>query len=147
MTFNPAEISLWSTLHDGTLEAVESDVQAKTVTLRFDVLYVRDFHLFHESTRFIVKIAGIRPDSSTDIGRFSHADLEVSNATLISSATGQTLRLGLLGGHQGYEEIIFDGQGITFHIGELSVHPQELVALGEAYWEAWAKKRPPSSLG
>jgi hypothetical protein len=54
------ELSLWSTLHDGDLAAIESDLLARTLTLRFDVGYVRDFHKFSEETRFVVVVSGVQ---------------------------------------------------------------------------------------
>jgi hypothetical protein len=52
--------SLWGTLHDGYLEAVESDRLARTVTLRFDVDYVRDFHHLPEGARFTIVLSGVQ---------------------------------------------------------------------------------------
>lgn len=54
------ELSLWSTLHDGDLAAIESDLLARTLTLRFDIGYVRDFHKLSEETRFVVIISGVQ---------------------------------------------------------------------------------------
>lgn len=54
------ELSLWSTLHDGDLIAIESDLLARTLTLRFDVGYVRDFHNLSEETRFVVTVSGVQ---------------------------------------------------------------------------------------
>jgi hypothetical protein len=54
------ELSLWSTLHDGDLAAIESDLLARALTLRFDVGYVRDFHKFSEETRFVVAVGGVQ---------------------------------------------------------------------------------------
>ena len=54
------ELSLWSTLHDGDLTAIESDLLARTLTLRFDVGYVRDFHNLPEETRFVVIVGGVQ---------------------------------------------------------------------------------------
>jgi hypothetical protein len=53
-------LSLWDTLHDGDLLAIESDLLACTVTLRFDVHYVRDFHHLPEPTRFVLVVNGVR---------------------------------------------------------------------------------------
>ena len=55
-----AELSLWSSLHDGDLNAVESDLLARTLTLRFDVGYVRDFHSLPEETMFVVTVSGVQ---------------------------------------------------------------------------------------
>ncbi|MGO9097370.1 MAG: hypothetical protein ACLQGV_19385 [Bryobacteraceae bacterium] len=55
-----ATLSLWHTLHDGNLMAIKSDLLARTVTLRFDADYVRDFHHLPEQTRFVIKVIGVR---------------------------------------------------------------------------------------
>lgn len=54
------EFSLWSTLHDGDLTAIESDLMARTLLLRFDVGYVRDFHNFSEDTPFVILVIGVQ---------------------------------------------------------------------------------------
>ena len=54
------ELSLWSTLHDGDLTAIESDLLARSLTLRFDVGYVRDFHNLPEETKFVVIVSGVQ---------------------------------------------------------------------------------------
>lgn len=53
------ESSLRSTLHDGDLVAIDSDLLARTLTLRFDVGYVRDFHNLSEGTQFTVRVSGV----------------------------------------------------------------------------------------
>jgi hypothetical protein len=53
-------LSLWSTLHDGDLTAIESDLLARTLTLRFDVGYVRDFHNVSEESLFVVTVKGVQ---------------------------------------------------------------------------------------
>lgn len=53
-------LSLWSTLHDGDLTAIESDLLARTVALRFDVGYVEHFHNLPEETRFVVMLSGVQ---------------------------------------------------------------------------------------
>jgi hypothetical protein len=53
-------LSLWDTLHDGDLLIVESDLLARTLTLRFDVDYVRDFHHLPEQTRFVIRVSGVQ---------------------------------------------------------------------------------------
>lgn len=52
-------LGLSSTLHDGHLLAVESDLLARTVTLKFDVAYVRAFHKLPEQTEFVLTITGV----------------------------------------------------------------------------------------
>lgn len=54
------EFSLWSTLHDGDLTAIESDLMARTLSLRFDVGYVRDFHNLSVDTRFVIVVGGVQ---------------------------------------------------------------------------------------
>ena len=54
------ELSLWSTLHDGDLIAIESDLLARTLTLRFDVGYVRNFHRLPEDARFEIIVDGVQ---------------------------------------------------------------------------------------
>ncbi len=51
--------SLWDALHDGDLLSIESDLLARTVTLRFDVDYVRDFHHLPEGTQFVIIVNGV----------------------------------------------------------------------------------------
>jgi hypothetical protein len=53
------ELSLWCTLHDGDLTSIDSDLLARTLTLRFDVGYVRDFHNLSEETVFTVNVGGV----------------------------------------------------------------------------------------
>ena len=54
------EFSLWSTLHDGDLTAIESDRMARTLSLQFDVGYVREFHNLSEDTRFVIVVSGVQ---------------------------------------------------------------------------------------
>ena len=54
------ELSLWSTLHDGDLAAIESDLLVRTLTLRFEVGYVKNFHKLPEETRFVVIVSGVQ---------------------------------------------------------------------------------------
>lgn len=54
------ELSLWNTLHDGDLNAIESDLLERTLTLRFDVAYVRNFHNLSEDTRFGIIVSGVQ---------------------------------------------------------------------------------------
>ncbi|MGD0347750.1 MAG: hypothetical protein ABSA85_13395 [Terracidiphilus sp.] len=55
-----SELSLWSTLHDGDLIAIESDLLARTLTLRFDVGYVRSYRKLIDETRFVVAVGGVQ---------------------------------------------------------------------------------------
>lgn len=52
--------SLWDSLHDGDLLAIESDLLARSLTLCFDVGYVRDFHKLPDETRFVLKLNGVQ---------------------------------------------------------------------------------------
>jgi hypothetical protein len=172
--------SLWDTLHDGDLLAIESDLLACTVTLRFDVRYVRDFHHLPEPTQFVIVVNGVRSvrsfrtvswpggytipqgmsraqqeaaiaeyqrkcreesQSWADLERLISDGLEVSNATLGRGSDVVALQLGLLVGGDSYVDAYIRGEGITFYIGEKQVTPEEFVALGEAYWEAFASRR------
>jgi len=54
------ELSLWSTLHDGDLIAIESDLLVRTLTLRFDVGYVKDFHNLPDENQFVVIVSGVQ---------------------------------------------------------------------------------------
>jgi hypothetical protein len=178
---NPHTFSLWETLHDGDLLAIESDLLARTVTLRFDVGYVRDFHHLPEDTRFVTVFKGVQSvrsfqtapgpggwsipqgasnaQQSTIIAEYQRRcreesqswndlersatdpfGLEVSTATLCRGSNVVALQLGLLTAKSSYVEAYIRGEAIEFYIGERQVTPEEFVALGEAYWEAFAKR-------
>jgi hypothetical protein len=176
------KLNLWDTLHDGDLMAIESDLLARTVTLRFDVAYVRDFHHLPEDTRFNIVVQGVqsvrsvrsvpwpggcslppgmpnaeretviheyhrkwREESQSweDFERLT-ADpfgLEVSNATLGRGPDVVALQLGLLVAKNSYVEAYIRGEDITFFVGEKQVTPEEFVEFGEAYWNAFARKK------
>jgi Cysteine-rich CPCC len=175
-----ATLSLWETLHDGDLLAVESDLLARTVTLKFDVMYVRDFHKLSEQTRFAAAMSGVqsvrsvrsvpwpggfllpqrasREEESTLIAECQSKcreesqswsefesligdGLEVSNAILASGSNGVALELGLLAGDGHYVEARIRGEAIAFFVGEQAVTPEEFVGLGQAYWDAFAKRK------
>jgi hypothetical protein len=172
-------LSLWDPLHDGDLLSIESDLLARTVTLRFDVGYVRDFHHLSEQTRFVVVVNGVRSvrslrgvpwpggcsipqgmpnaeqetliaeyhsrwreesQSWSDFEALVSDGLEVSDATLGHSSDVVALQLGLLVANEAYVEAFIRGEGIAIYIGEKQVTPEEFVAFGEAYWDAFAKK-------
>jgi hypothetical protein len=174
-------LSLWDALHDGDLVAVESDLLARTVTLRFDVDYVRDFHNLPEHTQFVMVAEGVqsvrsvrnvswpggcsnlqgisREEQSALISEYhrkwreesqSWSDferltgepfgLQVSNAALGRGAKAVALHLGLLVAGDSYVEAYIRGEGMAFYIGETQATPEEFLALGEAYWEAFAKR-------
>ncbi len=63
------EFSIWSTLHDGDLTAIESDRMARTLSLRFDVGYIRDFHNLPEDARFVIVISGVSPSARSAVFR------------------------------------------------------------------------------
>jgi len=174
-------LSLWDTLHDGDLLAVESDLLARTVTLRFDVGYVRDFHHLPEHTQFIIAVKGVQsvrsvrsapwpggcpippgtPNAQQSIliteyhrkwreesqswSDFEHLTrdpfgLEVSTASLGLGSDVVALQLGLLVARHSYVEAYIRGEGIAFYIGEKLATPEEFVAFGGAYWEAFARR-------
>lgn len=174
------QLSLWSTLHDGDLTTVESDLLERTLTLRFDVGYVRDFHNLSKESRIVVIVSGVQSVRSSrsvpwpggcstpaglpyeqqeaivaeyhsnwreeslswaDFERLTGSGLEVSSAELGQRSDGVALRLGLLVGGDNYVEAFVRGREITFSVGERKLTPQEFVELGEAYWEARAKRR------
>jgi len=171
-------VSLWDALHDGDVLSIESDQLARTVTLRFDVFYVRDFHRLPEETRFAIIVVGVQSAralhsvpwpggcqippgaandqqsiiiaeyhrkwreeslSWTDFERLNKDDFQVGNATLGRSPDVVTLQLGFLAGDD-YITAYVRGEGATFHIGENEVTIEEFLALGEAYWNAFAKR-------
>ena len=176
-------LSLWDTLHDGDLLAIESDLLARSVTFRFDVGYVRDFHHLPEEAQFVIVVTGVQSMRSLHSvpwpGGFScppetpnaqreqliaeyhqkwreesqswaefegliSEGLEVSNATLGRGSNAVALQLGLLVGRDDFVEAYIRGEGITFYIGERNVAPEEFVAAGAAYWDAFAKKSNPN---
>ena len=173
------QLSLWSTLHDGDLTAIESDLMARTLTLVFNVDYVKDFHNLSEETRFVVIVSGVQsvrslksvpwpggcsiPDATpyeqqqaivaeyqskwreeslswADFEKLINDGLEVSSASLGQGSDSIALHLGLLVGGDSYVEAYIRGEEITFSIGERQLTPQQFVEMGEAYWEAFAKK-------
>jgi hypothetical protein len=175
---NPT-FSLWDTLHDGDLLAIQSDLLARTVTLRFDVDYVRNFHQLPEQTRFVIVVSGVQSvrslrsiswpggcsipqgtpndqrstliaeyhrkwreesQSWNDFERLTEDGLEVLNATL-GRGSNVALQLGLMVGHDSYVKAYIRGEEIAFYVGDKQVTPEEFVKVGEAYWEAFAKKR------
>jgi hypothetical protein len=174
------ELSLWSTLHDGDLAQIESDLMARTLTLRFDVGYVRNFHNLPNETRFVIFVNGVqsvrafrsvawpggcsippktpyeqqqaivseyqrkwREESLSwnDFEQLTHNGVEVSSAILSQGSEGIALRFGLMVGSDSYVNAFIRGEEVTFSIGERQLMPQEFVALGEAYWEAFANRR------
>src|SRR5262249_50862472 len=52
--------SLWTCLHDARLESVRSERLERSVTLSFDVWYIRDHHQLPEDLRFRFCLAGVR---------------------------------------------------------------------------------------
>lgn len=173
-------LSLWHVLHDGDLLAVESDLLDRTVTLQFDVGYLRDFHHLPENTRFTIVVCGVQSvralhsvpwpggcaasnemtnaernlriseyhskwreesQSWTEFERLAKGDdIEVSNATLVGSSDIVALKLGLLVSGESYCEAYIRGEGVACYIGETQVSPEEFIATGEAYWNAFAEK-------
>jgi len=171
--------SLWDALHDSDLLAIESDLLARTVALRFDVAYVRDFHQLPKHTRFGIVVDGVRSvrllrsvpwpgkffvpqgasreqelaliaeyhrkwreesQSWSDLERLTSEGLEVSNATLARGPGVVALQLVLVAANDSYVEAYIRGEEIAFHVGETQATQEEFLGLGEAYWEAFAKK-------
>jgi len=178
---NTPTLNLWSTLHDGSLLAVKSDLLARTVTLGFDVGYVRNFHRLPEETRFVITVTGVesaralrnvpwpggcsiregmsrieeeaviaeyqrkwREESQSwaEFEQMTGDGIEVSSAVLGRGSEAVALHLGLLVGvGSSYVDVYIRGQGIVFQIDERGVTPEEFVAIGEAYWHAFAKRK------
>lgn len=152
-------VSLWDALHDGDVLSIESDQLARTVTLRFDVFYVRSARALHSvpwpggcqippgaaNDQQSIIIAEYHRKwreeslSWTDFERLNKDDFQVGNATLGRSPDVVTLQLGFLAGDD-YITAYVRGEGATFHIGENEVTIEEFLALGEAYWNAFAKR-------
>jgi hypothetical protein len=176
---NIETISLWDALHDGDLLSIESDLLARTVTLRFDVGYVKDFHHFPKEIRFVIIVNGVQSvrsirsvpwpggcpippgtpneQQSVIISEYHRKwreesqswalfeqlvgdGLEVSNATIGQGSNVVALQLGLLAGGDSYVEAYIRGEEARFHVGKKRVTLEEFVALGEAYWNAFAEK-------
>ena len=53
-------VSLWDTLHDGELTSIQSDLLARTVTLQFDVPFVREFNQLPEEAGFWLILQGVQ---------------------------------------------------------------------------------------
>ena len=79
--------------------------------------------------------------SWAEFERLTDKGLEVSTATLGRGSDAAALRLGLLVAGESYVEACIRGAEITFYVGERQATPEEFVALGEAYWDAFAKGR------
>jgi hypothetical protein len=172
-------LSLWDALHDGDLLSIGSDLLVRTVTLRFDVDYVRDFHHLPEGTQFVIIVNGVQSvrslrsipwpggcpippgtpneqqsliiseyqrkcreesQSWNDFEQLTSNGLTVLNATLGRGSDVVALQLGLIVGGDDYVEAYIRGDGTTFHVGEKLVTLEEFLALGEAYWNAFAER-------
>ena len=57
---NSEEVSLWECLHDGHVEAVSSDPMARTLAIRMDVSFHREFHGLPADTRLKIIGEGVR---------------------------------------------------------------------------------------
>jgi hypothetical protein len=175
-----SSFSLWDALHDGDVLAIESDLLARSVTMRFDVGYVRKFYQLSEQTQFVMAVRGVQSvrslrsvpwpgefsipqgvsreqesvliseyqrkwreesQSWSALERLTTDGLEVSNATLIRGSNVVALRLVLLVADGAYVEAYIRGDRIDYYIGEKQVTLDEFVALGEAYWQAFASGR------
>lgn len=177
-------VSLWDTLHDGDVLAIESDLLARSLTIVFQVGYVSRFQKLPDETRFVLKFSGVRsvqclksaswpgeftvpPGTSRederkliddyhskwreesfawgDLERTTGAGLEVSNALLATADAFVALQLGLLVGDGSYVDAFIRAERIDFFVGEDSVTLGAFSSLGEAYWEAFANRKPSGS--
>ncbi len=174
------ELSLWSTLHDGDLLTVESDLLASTVKLKFAVEYVRTFHQLPEGTQFDLIITGVesvrlvgtvkwpgefcipkglsRDEESKlvadyqskwrdeslpwrDFEAMTTQGVEVLNASLARGDNTLALQIGVISERDSYFEAFIRGRAINFSVGDRPVTAEEFVALGEAYWTAFANRK------
>ncbi|HKT24311.1 MAG TPA: hypothetical protein VJR04_06890 [Terriglobales bacterium] len=55
-----AATSLWDSIHDGELRGIESDLLARTLTVRFEVPYIRSFHNLPSDLIFSFKLQGVQ---------------------------------------------------------------------------------------
>ena len=53
------DVSLWTCLHDGSLESIASDPMARSLTFVFDVPYIWEFHKHPESSRFHLALGNV----------------------------------------------------------------------------------------
>ena len=179
-------LSLWDSLHDGHLLKIGSDLLARTVTLNFDVPYVRKFHKLSEQTEFVLMVTGVesvrllgsarwpgqfcipkgvsrdeesklvadfhakwREESRSwgDFEAMMSSGVELLDATLARGTDTVALQLGVMSECDSYLQAFIRGSGIDFLVGDRQVTPEEFIALGEAYWAAFANRKvsPPSS--
>lgn len=52
--------SLWESVHDGGLQSIQSDAMGRTLTLRFDVPYIRSFHGLADDVVFAFHLEGVQ---------------------------------------------------------------------------------------
>lgn len=55
-----AEVSLWTCLHDGELQAIFSDLRTQTVTVTVHVPHIGGNYGIPEDVRFLITIGGVR---------------------------------------------------------------------------------------
>ena len=159
--------SLWSCLHDGYLSSSRSDLAGQSLVLEFDVHYLREHHGLPENCRFEFDFAGVQSvrasaylrSTAAQLGHgvepgrvesmswaaleaaLPDAPLDVYNAQLVQTDGGVALRIeGVLDGNDWCELVV--------RASRLSVHRSdgecfnlsELIGLGDAYWEAFARR-------
>jgi hypothetical protein len=54
------ETSLWRSVHDGNLQSIKSDLLARTLTVRFEVPYLRSFHSLPDDLGFAFVLQGVQ---------------------------------------------------------------------------------------
>jgi hypothetical protein len=179
-------LSLWNTLHDGDLLAVESDLLARTVTLKFAVGYLRTFHQLPEQTEFVLTITGVesvrligsvkwpeefrvpkglsREEESKLVADYqanwreeslpwsnfeamATSGAEVLNATLALGDNALALQIGVMSERDSYFEAFIRGRAVSFSVADKTMTSEEFLALGEAYWTAFANRKVTSPSG
>lgn len=76
-----------------------------------------------------------------DFERLIANDSEVSTATLVRGTNAVALQFGFLVQRDSYVEAYIRGEAINCSVGEKHVIPEEFIAFGEAYWNAFAARR------
>jgi hypothetical protein len=179
-------VSLWDSLHDGSLESLSSDALDRSMTVVVDVPYLWSFHSLPDTARFRLILEGVSevealrfvawpgdlviPEGSSwedseairaryfekgrlesvewqDVaGRLLKTDeYEISQATITirgHNATMLTLQLSNYDRND-YPKIRITAERVRFFLGsERELSRPEFLNLGEAYWRAFAERRP-----
>ncbi len=179
-------ISLWDSLHDGSLESLSSDTLDRSITLVVDVPYLWSFHSFPSTARFRLILEGVSevqafrlvpwpgdlviPEGSSwedseairarhfekgrlesvewrDVARrlLKTDEYEISHATIaIREHDDEILTMELLKDDRSDSPTIrITAERMRFFLGsERELSRQEFLELGEAYWRAFAERRP-----